>query len=483
MAIEAAGHFEAPDWSLRVEPADAGTREFMANSIIINKTWADKEVYWKTPDAVAACSKTSSPEARIKGSLFTLRDHLNRFLAANVTSELRRLCTFLEVIHHLVMAFKIEPQDETTAYNLFEGLNNRGMPLSQADLIKNELIKSCAEAERDDVISNWSDAKDSMSSINVSGINMPELLHYSHLSRYPEDVKATKLLDFAKEKAQTIGRLAYMRNVRADAEAFEKLVNPSSSLGARAVLMLEHLRNILGTKLSYIALLAILRTYEHDRVALESHIQAVNSFSFRYVKVGGGEVAQFTKIMQKTAHLVEEGKKLAEVKSHLKKHSTDASFQEDFANGFRVTNAKTGYYVVSEIEQTRVTDSGITIKGHGAAQNLEHIMPKTPTATKWPDAKKKKDEDPENYNDYLWRIGNLLPLPEGINKSIGNASVELKHANPGSGKKDYKGTGYPSPKDVNKYFSTTSHDKWDFDSIDHRQKDIANKYILDAWPL
>lgn len=60
----------------------------------------------------------------------------------NLEEKLNFYINFLEKVNS-VSVIKIDVDDASSAFTLFESINNRGMPLNPIDLIKNELIKEC----------------------------------------------------------------------------------------------------------------------------------------------------------------------------------------------------------------------------------------------------------------------------------------------------------------------------------------------------
>lgn len=71
-------------------------------------------------------------------------DRLNQ-IGTNKSEEekLNIYMDFLDKVNS-VSIIKIDVDDASSAFTLFESINNRGVPLSPIDLIKNELIKECA---------------------------------------------------------------------------------------------------------------------------------------------------------------------------------------------------------------------------------------------------------------------------------------------------------------------------------------------------
>lgn len=100
------------------------------------------------------------------------------------------------------MILRITAHSHSNAYSIFESLNNRGIKLSQADLIKNVLLKEALPTELEEIVDNWASAREDVDSSEV--VTLPEFLHYSYLSRYSK-VKANELFENVKSLVSSGG--------------------------------------------------------------------------------------------------------------------------------------------------------------------------------------------------------------------------------------------------------------------------------------
>jgi hypothetical protein len=201
------------------------------------------------------------------------------------------------------------------------------------------------------------------------------------------------------------------------------------------------------------------------------------NFVFRYMKVLGSSIESLARIAADVAAKVNNDATASELATMLEKSATDAAFKDAFVQ-LSVQETKLAYFVVYYLEK-RMLNGTIPLQ-HGDEQNLEHIMPKSPTVTYWPDADAWKKSDAEEYKEYLWRIGNLLPLPASINKSLKNREISYKLKN-GSGKEyESDGLSLASPKKVRTYLD---NGQWNKKAIADRQQALAEHYSCAAWSL
>lgn len=97
---------------------------------------------------------------------------------------------------------KIEIDDENLAYEIFESVNAKGIDLSVADLIKNQIFKNVVGTDDkyiDSAKEKWAHILENLDSINFS---LKDYLSYYWSSRY-EYISDKKLYSAIKEKFKT----------------------------------------------------------------------------------------------------------------------------------------------------------------------------------------------------------------------------------------------------------------------------------------
>lgn len=465
-------------WVPNLELPDAQLQNFFLGTCLLNRSKADKVAFWATAPWQTQLSRKTSPYSRLKRAIEIGYEKLDKFVAAQSDPALavKRLESLILIVTEAVIGLRITAMSYTSAYAVFESLNNRGIPLSQADLIKSELLKE-AGGNFEKVADNWIEARQTVESIE--GFTLPDFIHYSYLSR-AGSVKARELYDQVKAVlTDPAAALAYSEALVADAAALEAVADAfDSSWTPVTLFMLKDIRHVLNIKLCYPYLIAAHRAYGSSKGDFEAHVQAVLNFAYRFMKVMDGTVESLASVITEACSLIRAGRPIAEVKALFAKHASDAEFVKEFEDA-SFPNAKLGYFTVYYLEKAQL--GGTLPSFHGVEQNLEHVMPSTPGATEWPAAHKSKADAPEIYKDYLWRAGNLLPLTAAINKSIKNKGIAHKLKNATG--KDYESGGHTlvSPKTVRQFL--TQQGEWGYSSIEARQKWLANNLAAKAWPL
>jgi len=465
------------EWVLKLALFDSNINKFFKDCILIDKQERRIE-YFETDDmAKALLKKRNLPAGRIKKAFEIADEYIKKFIdeTNNQREKIEKLISFAYVFCECVIVLLIESRDYATVYNLFEGLNCRGMPLTSADLVKNVMLKKCSTLDdKQNVIEEWGDINENIA--HFDRLYMPDFLHVSYLSRN-DFIKSKKLFNSIKDKLISISPIKISSDLKSDAKALSSFRNPDEiqNLNADTREAVKDLMDTLGLNLSYIGLLATYRAFKDDKPKLNILINLIVNFCFRYMKVEGGDVSTLATSMNTLAKYVSENKSVIDIADYLKRISPDATFVEKLKT-FSQSSAELGYYIVYKIEKQRLR--GTMPLPHGDKSHLEHIMPKKPRASFWPEAASRKESDPDYHRNLIWRIGNLIPLPSEINSSIQDKSIQEKISN--SRKKDYTHTDLVSPKEVKHYLID---EKWNELSIKNRQNDLAQNYALKVWPL
>jgi hypothetical protein len=472
--------FDGQQWNSNLRFTDEDLQRFFLESCKGKTTWNEKQAYWGSDWCVQRLSKRKSPIARVREAIDCGYETFNMFLNDQPDPALKiaRLSSFVRLVTEAVVVLRITAKSYKNAYSIFESLNNRGVPLSQADLIKNELLKVAPPFDRGDITENWTAVRQHVDAFE--SVQLPELLHFSYLSRYGR-VKAKELYVAAKGKfvgSQGGYSKRYSEDLLSDAEALDALTeNFRSTWTPETNNMLKDIKNVLGVKLCYPFLIAAFRKHQANSQLFESHVKAVMNFVFRYMKVLEGNIEALAGIISDASSLVNDGKPLNEIRDLFRNHATDMDFAKEFES-VSLPNTKLAYFAVYYLEKVQMAGA-IPIE-HGLDQNLEHIMPKSPTSKDWPDALAEKTNNPDGFKDYLWRVGNLLPLPATINKSIKNRGIKYKIKNSTKNHYNAPSLALLSPKSVTQFVVKR---RWTHSSIEKRQKDLAKKFAVSAWAL
>jgi hypothetical protein len=431
-----------------------------------------KKVFYSSSSSKAKLKNKNTPFSIIGYGIGAIYKKLHAFIRDTPSKEARndKLLTFTQLFLECIIILKIEAKGYDSAYHIFESLNNRGIPLSQADLIKNELLKKSNPSDRDDLIDDWNYAKSIIEGVDLK---LTDFIHYSWLSRNGH-AKAKEML--AKVESNITSGIQvrdYSKGLKEDAEIFKLLfIDHSSGWPKDLKDNLNDISKVFGIKLCFPLAFSIYRRHKDNLNLLERHFQVLTNFIFRFMKVGDGSVDALAEIMARCSSIVNGGADLSTLSSELRTHSSDDKFEEYFRD-FSVNNAKLGYYTVFYLEKDKLNGTEPCV--HGDSQHLEHIMPKKPTEAGWPEAYRFKSDSPDDYGDWIWKIGNLMPLPATVNKTIQNKPFNEKmHMSAG-----YLSTSLITPRELTAYLE---NGEWTNKSIADRQADLA-KLAVKVWSL
>jgi hypothetical protein len=446
--------------------SDPGTNQAFQDFCVNSTSRLQRRDLWKA--LPKRSQKQSSPHASIFNAFNSSYVKLYLFMRkCKPAAREQRLISFAQLFLECIVLLRIKATSYESAYAIFESLNDRGLKLSQADLVKNELLKVSMPSERDEVIQFWTDAKQNLSDTPVA---ISELVHYSCLHRFGE-AKANTLFAFVKRKlAGGLSGRDFTRGLEEDTRALEQLVVQRSANWSKDTLtMLDDLTKVLAVKFSYPMLLAVHSRLQATPADFEKGVRLIMNFVFRFVKVGNGSPERLAVVAAKVGNHgrnpgLTNGQFLSEVAREFRSESADKIFSKEFED-YSEANTKQAYFTVYYIE--RYLLNGTIPLDHGKESNLEHIMPKDPKMVDWPSAFNLKTSDPALFANYLWRIGNLVPLPESINKSVKNKKIAHKLS---GGSQNYETCNLVSPKSLESYLKQGA---WTEESIDERQRDLA----------
>jgi hypothetical protein len=357
-------------------------------------------------------------------------------------------------------------RNESSAYVMFETLNDRGLELSKADLIKNFLL-SKSKTRVHEVLNRWVSMQ---SSLEVGGeeedLIVTFIRHYwssvhgatRERELYEEikkDIKddAPKAFELADNLSDDATRYAAIRS--ASLTFWDDYGDASKSVYTLNQFQLKQIRPLL------LAILSKMKKKQH----VERCLMLLVRCSVRLLIFGGLRGGRIEEEYTKAAVQIRENKirNATELLAALRKVvPNDAQFKTAFANA-SVSKAYLGRYYLRAIERyLQHDDEPEWIPNDEKAITLEHILPENPSSD-W----KLSDEIVEaNYK----KIGNLTLLKKRINnKDVANGIIAIKAP-------FYEKSEYELTKKL-KNFTT-----WGAEEIAKRGNDLA-ELAIKTWPL
>lgn len=309
--------------------------------------------------------------------------------------------------HFTVIAATSDNED--SAAEVFETLNDRGIGLSTPDLLRNLVIRRAPSNQQDDVVSRW----ESVIAFETDTEIKAFLRHY-WVSKHG-DVKSQSLYREVKSviEKDNISSLSlstelsdaatlYRRIKAADAETEEAsdILAAVSTIGAGATILYPAILSILeslDSDLAETALMALLNIYTRDGI------------------IGGVENSVLENRFHKAARNLRVHKSLANFCRELAAGAlADDEVRQRF-NRLSVMNNGPRRYLLYRIEMAQRSTEELRINPPSKV-HVEHIYPQKPIGgQKWP-----------THERVLNRMGNLTLLDKRINIGIRNGGFPAK---------------------------------------------------------
>ena len=356
--------------------------------------------------------------------------------------------------------------DDANAFLIFETMNDRGLDLSIADLLKNYLLGRAGE-DLQTVLNLWTTAIASLSAYGGENLFTVFLRHFWSskygLVREKELYRSIRsrvttsanVMDFANELTRNSSFYAAILSPEhefwseASATARERIRTLSllgleqyrpMLLSALAHLQLEEVENLLRLLISWNVRLLIVGGLGGG--AMENHYCALGK------AIRNGELKSVEAIASRAEAFV----------------PNDAMFRDSFATT-RVAKAYLSRYYLRtlELQATGISQPELVPSTDPGELTLEHVLPERPTEDAWPQFNE------EERKAYTKRLGNMLLLKQKMNAKLRSSSFSTK-------RDIYADSALLLTKKV------AERDEWNTQAIAARQNDLA-KLAVQAWKI
>ncbi len=378
----------------------------------------------------------------------------------NQIERLKQWYTFLRDNATVVLVIVSDPGK---AFVIFETLNDRGLRLSQVDLLKNYLYGLSA-GRLEDVRTSWDNM---VGTLEASGYE-DDTLDYLRQQRisYHGHIKAAELYDTIKEDVKSPMKAAEYANLLSqDAIAYVALMNPIHPLWDKHTEKTRQAIAVLAKQLHADRIIPLLMSIvrQFDKKNTEASFRLCISWTVRFFIVGGIGSGTVEKFYAATAKQIQEGQ-LGTAKALAAAMSKHVPQDQKFRDAFSVATVTKNYlarYYLTAMEKQGTRDALLVPETDTDVVDLEHVLPKNPSEA-W-------DMDSETVDAYHKRIGNMALMAKGDNSKIGNGHFADKSA-------FYKKCPYVLTQSLKDYTD------WGPDEIEERQKGLA-ELAVKTWPI
>ena len=382
-----------------------------------------------------------------------------------VENTIRWLTNLTKFLDAGVYVIYFTVSDDANAYLIFETLNDRGLELSIADLLKNYLLGRSGP-DTSYILEVWK------RTLSILSANRQEHLFTVFLRHmWSSKYAVVREKDLYKTIKNTI-------KTEAAVKSFAELLEHESYLYS-AILSPEHeywtskrsrslMRTLdeLGLEQYRPLLLAALGTFENKRQEVESLLGKLIAWNVRLLISGGGGGGVMERNYSELARELRAGKleTVAAIAKLAKKFvPPDTAFREAFAVA-RVSNAGLARYYLRALEKAEGGEEQPEYipNDDPSELNLEHILPEKPEGN-WPQFSE------DERREYTKRIGNMLLLPQKLNSKLKSQSFDQKV-------KYYKAAKLLLTKNISKQKEWTP-------SVIAKTQDYLATLAVRTWPL
>lgn len=356
--------------------------------------------------------RLSKPDARIlKAKKLFSTFVLDEFISQ--TAGFIKLDEFLTFCITKLIFLRIDVKTDNDAYLLFETLNDRGLDLSIADLVKNRLLLTCGNdvRKKQRVYTKWESIT---ASLKASRYQPQDFLRFYWIAFHGN---ATKREIYAKIKRH----LSTIPNVEVlvdewvkDAAFFARitakdLTYPPSSISYAVGSSDQFYAEINSLRYSVCYPLLIFLNRKKPAL-LDAVLPVIVSFLFRLISIGGFAAGRAEKSFLEALKDARASSSLAKILSNFKDTEiTDHNFKRRILETAFEEN-DLARYLLAKIHEHR---SGVGLRLTREA-HLEHVLPVN--TAKWTRFNLKG----KTFDDWIYSIGNMTLLEKPLNSSIQN---------------------------------------------------------------
>ncbi len=405
-------------------------------------------------------------------------------------NRLETILKLLDKVSHACMV-KIEVTTHADAYTLFESLNNRGMPLTAIDLIKNKLLarlESIEPGKMDNYFNQWN----RLLGYLEDDYAVQERFFRQYYNAFKDELKAVHQVPMAT-RSNLIE--IYEKLINHDAKDFLQKINAAgwfysfilSNNQEDALNGLEKpfkdLERIQGAP-SYLLMLHLL--VHKDKLQLDNnHLSSTVRLLVRFfvrrnltdTPPTRDLIRLFMTVIEKIGGLSGTAIPQAIEKQLIDLSASDDAFQRKLEGAIYEENSNVTRFILCTLaEQSMTKETWVDLwrlEGKRFMWTIEHIFPQGENIPQhWVNmiANGDKQKAKELQQDYVHKLGNLTI--SGFNSTLGNKSFEEKRD-----RTDREGrtVGYNNGLKLNEDLATAQN--WSVEQINHRTKNLVQEVV------
>lgn len=413
-------------------------------------------------------SPTKPSHQRIKRAAEIAARHIRDILEPYGTKEplkTNRLIEWIKFIRQGAQVILLRVPDHLNAFLMFETLNDRGLKISQADLLKNHLLSYSADRIRE-AQQKWAQMSGILESLGREDITVTFLQHLL-ITKYGP-TKEREVFDRIKQLVNSQNRsLEFLEELADGANDYAALFNSDhkkwNDYGTTTRKNIATINRDLRVEQIRPLMFSVSKHFSIQEGKLAFRLFVFWSVRFlvaggrggllernyglRAQDIGSGKIKTATQLIDAMTDVI----------------PSDAMFEAAFAEA-RISHNYLARYLLRalELKVKKNPEPEFVPSDEEQIINLEHILPENPKDG-WPDI------EPDTAAVFYKRLGNMVILQAKKNTLIGNSSYEDK-------KPVLKDSTYILTSEAANY------PQWGITEINDRQKKLA-KLAIETWPL
>ena len=355
--------------------------------------------------------------------------------------------------------------DHLNAFVMFETLNDRGLKASQADLIKNYLLRLCGVDYMSEGQQKWAKMRAILESIGQGDITVTYLHHLLITKLGP--TKEREVLDKVRTLASSRSKaLEFLEEGAESADDYAALFNPGATkwneYGTSTRKHLMTINRDLRVEQIRPLMFAVARYFSAKEAKKAFRLFVCWSVRFLIVGGRGGLLDRnySLRAQEISGKVIDNSAKLSKAMDIV---PSDALFETAFSEA-RISQDFIARYLLRALElkaKSEPEPENIPNDEENVI-NVEHILPEHP-ANNWPGI------DKDTASALYKRLGNMVLMQASKNSLIGNSAFSEK-------RKVLKNSAFILTSEV------AGESKWETKQIKDRQARLA-KLAVETWPI
>jgi uncharacterized protein with ParB-like and HNH nuclease domain len=351
-------------------------------------------------------------------------------------NQVLRLSQLVTALKERLQFLTIEVENEDDAFTIFETLNERGLKLSPADLIKSYILRKVLEensnANRDEIVDVWDGIMESLGDYDLTNF----LRHYL-LTIHPESIqkkvifpKIKKEIEPTEKGVKPVSARKKLDDIRTAALAYAQLLADGTATIDKDIIEVSLKKlNMISDNHRIFLLKVLLSNFDGPEDLLFA-IRSVEKLIFRWI-VCGENAQVLENHLQTAAHKIINKDRDSFQRACLYLISACPS-DEMFRQAILTKSFRDSKLQAYALRTLNLGLTGSEVITDRREVSVEHIAPQKPADETWYKKIAKKEleaedtEETPTYENFVNKWGNLTILERKLNSMVQNNLWQLK---------------------------------------------------------